>query len=138
MLSHIIYEKYAKAVPLHRQEKDFTSKGIPLLKATMSNWVCYAAENWCMPVVNKMHEILLSENIVYADETTLQVLHEDGRKSTSVSRMWVYCNGVSSDKSIAIFDYQPTRKGEHAKTFLDGFHGYLVCDGYDAYTRELK
>ena len=44
LLAHIIYEKYAKSVPLHRQEKDFNSKKIPLLKATMSNWVGQAAE----------------------------------------------------------------------------------------------
>ncbi|MDE6785357.1 MAG: IS66 family transposase zinc-finger binding domain-containing protein, partial [Ruminococcus sp.] len=46
LLAHIIYEKYGKAVPLHRQEKDFASKNIPLLKATMSNWVLTAAEQW--------------------------------------------------------------------------------------------
>lgn len=43
LLEHIVYEKYGKAVPLQRQEKDFSSKGIPLLKATMSNWVGIAA-----------------------------------------------------------------------------------------------
>ncbi|MDD6270091.1 MAG: transposase [Oscillospiraceae bacterium] len=32
LFAHIIYEKFAKAVPLYRQEKDFTSKGIPLLR----------------------------------------------------------------------------------------------------------
>ena len=30
ILAHIIYEKIVKAVPLHRQEKDFKSKGIIL------------------------------------------------------------------------------------------------------------
>ena len=44
LLAHIVYEKYAKAVPLHRQEKDLASKHIPLLKATMSNWILTAAE----------------------------------------------------------------------------------------------
>lgn len=48
LLAHIVYEKYAKAVPLHRQEKDLASKHIPLLKATMSNWVMAAAEQWCL------------------------------------------------------------------------------------------
>ena len=43
LLAHIVYEKYGKAVPLHRQEKDFASKNISLLKATMSNWVLTAA-----------------------------------------------------------------------------------------------
>ena len=133
LLAHIVYEKYGKAVPLHRQEKDFNSKRIPLLKATMSNWVGAAAEKWCLPVVEKMHEMLIAGQIIHADETTVQVLHEEGRKATSVSRMWVYCNGKMNDRNIIIFDYQPTRKGEHPSNFLKGFIGYLVCDGYDAY-----
>ena len=44
LAAHIAYEKFAKAVPLYRQEKDFAAKGIPLLRATMSEWVCWAAE----------------------------------------------------------------------------------------------
>ena len=47
--------------------------------------------------------------------------------------MWVYCNGKMNDHSIVIFDYKPTRKGEHAKNFLSGFSGYLVRDGYSGY-----
>ena len=133
LLAHIIYEKYAKSVPLHRQEKDMHSKGIPLLKATMSNWVGIAAEKWCQPIVDKMHELLIAGQIIHADETTVQVLHEEGRKATATSRMWVYCNGKMNDKSIIIFEYQPTRKSEHPKKFLEGFTGYLICDGYDAY-----
>ena len=133
LLAHIIYEKYAKSVPLHRQQKDFNSKKIPLLKATMSNWVGQAAEKWCLPIVDKMHELLIAGNIIHSDDTTIQVLHEEGRKATSVSRMWVYCNGKMNDRSIIIFEYQPTRKGEHASDFLKGFIGYLICDGYDAY-----
>ena len=133
LLAHIIYEKYGKAVPLHRQERSLHSKGIPLLKATMSNWVGIAAEKWCLPIVEIMHEMLIAGKIIHADETTIQVLHEEGRKPTTTSRMWLYCNGKMNDKSIIIFEYQPTRHGEHAKNFLLGFVGYIICDGYDAY-----
>lgn len=133
LLAHIVYEKYGKAVPLQRQEKDFSSKGIPLLKATMSNWVGIAAEQWCTPILQKMKELLLSGNIIHADETSFRVLHEKGRKATTESKMWVYCNGKINDRSIIIFDYKPTRKGENAKKFLSGFEGYLVCDGYVGY-----
>ena len=48
LLAHIIYQKYGMAVPLHRQARDLASKGIPLLKATMSNWVGVAAETWML------------------------------------------------------------------------------------------
>lgn len=133
LLAHIVYEKYGKAVPLHRQEKDLASKHIPLLKATMSNWVGIAAEQWCKPIVQKMHELLLAGTVIHADETGLQVLHEEGRKATAKSQMWVYCSGKMNDRSIVIFDYKPTRKGANAQEFLHGFHGYLVRDGFSGY-----
>lgn len=133
LAAHIIYEKFAKAVPLYRQEKDFAAKGIPILRATMSEWVCMIAERWCQPILEKMHELLLAGKVIHADETVLQVLHEQGRKATTDSRMWVYCNGKMNDRSIVIFEYQPTRSGEHPKRFLGNFSDFLVCDGYDAY-----
>ena len=98
LLAHIIYEKYAKAVPLYRQESDLASKHIYLLRATMSNWVDVAAKNWFIPIVDSMHELLLMGEVIHADESRLQVLHEDGRKPTSKSQMWVYCNGKMNDR----------------------------------------
>lgn len=133
LAAHIIYEKFAKAVPLYRQEKDFNSKGVPLLRATMSDWVCIAAEQWCLPVYKKMRALLIAGNIIHADESVLQVLHEAGRKATTDSRMWVYCNGKMNDRSVIIFEYQQTRGGIHPARFLKGFTGFLICDGYDAY-----
>ena len=99
----------------------------------MSNWILTAAEKWCLPVVEKMHELLLTSSVIHADETPVQVLHEEGRKAITDSKMWVYCNGKMNDRSIVIFDYQPTRKGENAQAFLQGFTGYLVRDGYSGY-----
>ncbi len=34
-------------------------------------------------------------------------------KTTTVSKMWVYCNGKINDRSIIIFEYKPTRGGEN-------------------------
>ena len=133
LLAHIVYEKFAKAVPLYRQEKDLASKGIPLLRTTMSNWVCIAAEQWCIPIMKEMMKLLVAGTVIHADETVLQVLHEDGRKAAADSRMWVYCNGKMNDRSIIIFEYQMTRAGVHPAKFLKNFVGYLICDGYDAY-----
>ena len=111
LLAHIAYEKMGKGVPLYRQEKDFSSKGIPLLRATMSNWMDTAAMDWCMPIVKAMAEELKAGDVAHSDDTTVQVLHEEGRKPTSVSRMWVYTNSKKSEHSIIVFEYQPTRGG---------------------------
>ena len=104
-----------------------------MLKATMSNWVMTGAEQWCLPIIEKMRELLLSSDVIHADETKIQVLHEEGRKASNESRMWVYCNGKINDKSIVIFDYKPTRKGANAQEFLKGLHGYLVRDDFSGY-----
>ena len=37
-----------------------------------------------------------------------------------------------------LYEYQPTRKAEHAEHFLKGFSGWLHADGYQATTSCLK
>ena len=70
----------------------------------------------------KCTKVLLVLNIIHGDETTVQVPHEEGRKPTTVSRMWVYANGKLNDHSIIIFEYQPTRSMESIRQpFLKDF-----------------
>ncbi len=33
------------------------------------------------------------------------------------------------------YEYKPTRSGQNAAEFLNGYKGYLVCDGYDGYNK---
>ena len=38
-----------------------------------------------------------------------------------------------NDRNIIVFEYQPTRSGEHPRNFLRDYSGYMLCDGFDAY-----
>lgn len=138
LLSHIIYEKYVQSVPLYRQEKDFRAKGLDLSRSTMANWVIYAAKVYGQPVIDKMKAELLQGKVIHADETVVQVLHEENRKAKTQSRMWVYTSPASSDHSNVLFQYSPTRSGENAVKFLGDYSGYVVCDGYDGYNKLTK
>jgi len=80
-----------------------------------------------------MKKYLLSQQVIHADETVVQVLKEPGKKPSSESRMWVYCSGNIGTHPTIIFEYQPSRSGNHAKRFLSGFNGYLQTDGYAGY-----
>lgn len=51
-----------------------------------------------------MREHLLQEEIMHADETTLQVLKEPGRATESKSYMWLYRNGRGRPPNI-LFEY---------------------------------
>ena len=130
LLAHIFYEKYAKAVPLERMSKDFRSMKAEISTPTLANWVIEASERYLKPIYEQLHTELLKERVIHADETVVQVLHEQDRKAKTQSRMWVYC----TDK-IKLYQYTQTRNGENAETFLKGYTGYLVCDGYDGYNK---
>jgi hypothetical protein len=135
LLAHIVYEKYCNAMPLYRLEKDFAAKGANISRTTMANWIIAAAQLWVKPVWEQMHKELVTSSVIHADETVVQVLNEPGKKAKTDSRMWVYCNGKLNGHSNILFEYQPTRNGDHAKNFLGDYCGYLVCDGYDGYNK---
>ena len=78
---------------------------------------------------------MLGSSTIYADETVVQVLKEDGKAAVSESRMWVYAGSERSGQSVWYFEYQPNRSGKHAAAFLKGFHGCLVTDGYAGYNQ---
>ena len=52
------------------------------------------------------HEQLCREPVLHADETTLQVLKEPGRSSTSKSYMWLYRTSGCAKQAIVLYEYQ--------------------------------
>lgn len=108
LMAYTMDRKYSEAVPLYRQEQQFKNFGIDLSRQNLANW------------------------IIHADETTMQVLDEVGKKPTSKSYMWLYATGMYSNP-IFSYEYQSSRAKKHPKEFLKGFNGFLQTDGYQAY-----
>ena len=132
-VAHIMTQKFVMGSPLYRQEQELKRNGIMLSRQTMSNWLLKASADWLAPVYKRLYELLLRETVLHADETTLQVLHEDGKKAQTKSYMWLYRTSGCCEHPIVLYDYQPDRKASRPKEFLDGFSGYLHADGYAGY-----
>ena len=132
-IAYIMMQKFVMGSPLYRQEQEMNRKGIQLSRQTMSNWILRATEDYLTPIYDRLHEELLKREVLHADETTLQVLHEPGKAPQSDSFMWLYRTSGDTDKPIVLYEYQPGRGGKHPKEFLAGFGGYLHTDGYTGY-----
>ena len=132
-VAYIMTQKYVDGLPLARQEKIWVREGISLSRATMANWVIQCSENWLKPLYNHMKQELLTHSVIHADETVVQVLKEDGKPATSESRMWLYASAALLRHQVRVFEYQPDRSGKRAESFLRGFTGCLVTDGYAGY-----
>jgi hypothetical protein len=99
----------------------------------LSNWMIKGGE-MLEPIYNRMREALLERDVLHADETPVQVLHEPGRNAQSKSYMWLYRSGRYGPPIIC-YEYQPNRDGDHPKRFLCDFAGYLHADGFSGYNK---
>jgi transposase len=105
----------------------------------MSDWMMKCAEI-LKPLYDRLHELILEQPVIAADETTLNVVKEDKAKCY----MWLYCTGTDSPDNkligadipnIVLFDYQISRAGKCAVDYLQGYSGYLQVDGYAGYEK---
>jgi len=88
-----------------------------------------------MPVVEHLRKELMKRDIIHCDEAPVQVLKEEGKKSQTKSYMWLYRTGNDGKAPIILYDYQPSRNGDHAATCLKDFQGYVHSDGYSGYNK---
>lgn len=134
-VAYVMYQKYVNAVPLYRQEKDWEQMGLILPRNTMANWVIRCAEDYFVPIIERLRKHLLNQEVLHVDETPVQVLKEEGKKPQSKSYMWLYTTGDYAKESVVIYDYESTRNGDNAVRFLEGFKGYVHSDGFSGYNK---
>ncbi|MCK5165430.1 MAG: IS66 family transposase [Desulfobacula sp.] len=128
LLAHVLTAKFADALPFYRQEKQFSRIGVDLPRSTMCNWAMKVAQA-CEILMGFMQAMILQGAVINIDETTVQVLKVPKR---SKCYMWVF-KGGTPDKPIILFQYHPTRSGDVALQFLDGYQGIVQTDGYSGY-----
>ena len=133
VLAHSIYEKYANAVPLYRQEKDWQQIGTFLTRGRLASWINVCSEEYFAPIYEYFHRLLLGREFAMADETRLQVLKEPERRAEVNSFMWLFRSGEDGLPPLILYHYTETRAKYNAEAFLKGFKGYLMTDGYQGY-----
>lgn len=136
LLASIIVSKFCDHLPLYRLESIFKRSSIDLSRQVMSQWVLKVADA-AIPLVNLLQEKILEYDVAFADETTLQVLHEADRRAQAKSYMWCFVGGPPDQRSI-IYQYHVSRKGDIAVDFFEGYQGALHCDGYAGYNNLIE
>ncbi len=66
--------------------------------------------------MNLLEDDILSYDVAYADESTVQVLKEDNKTAQSTSYLWVY-GGGPPDRYSYVYHYHPTREHKIPKLF---------------------
>jgi transposase len=131
LLAAIVVSKYADGLPLYRLEDIFKRQGIELTRGTMARWVIAVSEA-SRPIWNVLSDKWRESFYAACDETSVQVLKENGRKAESKSWMIVRSTPFGP-KKIILFDYSTSRSTRAITDLLEGFKGFLQSDGLSSY-----
>ncbi|MCD5988486.1 IS66 family transposase [Pseudomonas sp. CDFA 553] len=72
-----------------------------------------------------------------SDETPVQML-APGEKKTHRAYVWAYSSTPFSALKAVVYDFSPSRAGEHARNFLGTWSGKLVCDDFAGYKASFE
>ena len=111
-------QKFVMYSPLYRQEQELKRQGVELTRQTMSNWQLKASKLWLDPIYERLRNLLLKEEVIHADETTLTVLKTKDKPTPNKAYMWLYRTSACSNQNIVLYEHKPNRKIENAENFL--------------------
>jgi transposase len=142
LLAHLIASKFVDGLPIYRICRQLERQHVLLSPGTAGTWVNATGEN-VLPLINLLHEQLLSESLVHMDESYLQVLRSD--KAPTTEHYMVVRAAGPPGRRIVLFNYESSRTAAALRNLLIGpagpYTGKLLSDGlelYDLVSEELK
>ena len=131
LAAFVTVSKYADGLPLYRLEGILNRYMISVSRTAMAAWMIKLGE-LVTPLINLFNDIMLGYDVLQMDETTVQVLKEDGRAAKDKSFMWVRRGGPPG-QPVVLFDYAATRAASVPMRLLEDYQGFLQSDDYSGY-----
>jgi len=120
-LAWLVYQKFWLLTPLDRIRRDLAERGIPLAMSTLVSFIERAAD--LLSGVDGLHwKQLLASSWMATDGTGLKVI---------VPKLPAAHNGyveLYRNDELAVFQYEPDKRGEIVATKLRPFRGTLTAD----------
>ncbi|SEF11414.1 Transposase [Burkholderia sp. WP9] len=131
-LAWVASGKYQFGMPIYRQAGLLRRFGGDISSNTLAASMVRVGLA-TQPVINLMRDALLDADVIYCDETTFQVLKEEGRKPQTKSYLWSQMTG--SGTPIRCFAYTAGRGAKLADKLFAGIRrgAVLMTDGYEPY-----
>jgi transposase len=136
LLAQVLVGKFADHLPLYRQTPIFARAGLAIASSTLGAWVGVCGLR-LQPLVDALHQEILDQEVLHADETPVQML-SPGKKKTHRAYLWAYAPPRFADLQAVVYDFTAGRAGEHARQFLGNWRGSLVCDDYGGYKASFQ
>ena len=129
-LAHVIGERFQFHMPYYRQEKKYASEGLDLSRSVLERSVARCGE-LLEPLHTALREEVLSEDIVFTDDTVIRIAQEGKQGSSKKGRLWIY----TDKQGRHFYDFTESRSRDGPDSIFDGFNGYVQADAYSVYDK---
>lgn len=131
LLAQVLVAKFLDHQPLYRQEGIFERCGLAIPRSTLAQWVG-ACGVQLQPLVEALRQAVLRRPVLHADETPVAMLMP-GKGKTHRAYIWAYGTTQHDSLKAVVYEFADSRSGKHARQFLQGWSGKLVCDDFSGY-----
>jgi len=129
LLAWVLVQKYARHLPLYRQETILEHHGLKISRQTTCDWVLGAAHQ-LGPIQSALRRVILATKVVQTDDTTVKCQLGKGQKHI-LAHLWTTVSPLTDG---VLYDFTESREHEHLFTMLPGYEGgVLLGDGYAGY-----
>ena len=140
LLAFVLVAKFVDHLPFYRLAQKFKREyKWKINPNVMSNWLKLTCQ-LLLPLYEVLKLKVRGSPYIQADESPIKVLayKEAAKRKVSAKEakkimqgyMWAYSDVESG---LVVYDYQPGRSAKGPTAMLQGFKGYLQCDGYKVY-----
>lgn len=134
LVAWILVQKYARHLPLYRQETILAQHGLRIPRQTTCDWVLGAAYQLA-PIQEALRREILETGVVQTDDTPVKCQLGRGH-GNFLAHLWTTASPLAEG---VLYDFSESREHEHLFETLRGFdRGVLVGDGYKGYDAFAK
>jgi transposase len=143
LAAEIATNRYCDHQPYYRQEQHFLMRHrVHLPRNTMSQWMQYLATDYLSGIYTSMHQELLAETYLQADETPIKYL-APGNGTTIQGYLWTLSRpdlDNADGRGGILYHWHLGRSTSCLESLLQKkqqrFIGVLQCDGYKTYQNQ--
>lgn len=139
LLAKLARDKCALGLPLDRQRRELARMGLDVPDKTMQSYWAYTAD-LLEPVADAQLSTVLGSAIVGADDSHLKTLDKSRKNGTFRGHIWCFVGSdgtVGGPESVG-YGYTRSWKATEISDWFSAIDGFVQCDGYAGYAREVE
>jgi transposase len=132
LLAQLIEAKCDDGLPVERQRDQWLRLGFEVPANTLYTYWTHGT-SLLVPIAKIVHALVLAEDIVGVDDTSLPVLDKSRKAGIYKGHLWCF-----TGRCLVAYAFTESWSADEVAPFLLSINGHIQCDDYKGYSREFK